>query len=93
MQKTLSIVLLALSLSGCKYPNVELKYLFPEEGTARVFKSPDNEGGEWEDTGKDVPILELQDHFCMSAEDLQKFTRYYQRKCSPVTSEDTSLSL
>lgn len=84
MPKTWLIVLASLSLSACKYPDVELKYLFPEEGVAHVFKSPDQEGGEWEDTGREIPIIELEDHFCLSAEDLQKFTRYYQRKCSPV---------
>lgn len=58
--------------------------MIPEEGICRVFQSPDEEGGQWEDTGVEKSIDELENHFAISAQDLQKFTRYYQRKCQPI---------
>lgn len=81
MQKILLILL--LSLSACKYPDVELKFLIPEDGVARIFQSPKGDGTEWEDTGREIPIDTMSDHYCLSAEDFQKFVRYYQRlSCS-----------
>ena len=80
--KLLVLCLSLLIFAGCKYPDVELCFKFDDEGNCRVFASPDNEGGEWEDTGNEKRMRDYD--ISISVEDFQKFTRYYQRKCQPI---------
>lgn len=75
------ILLIALlSLSGCKFPDIELKFVDIKNDNVRVFV-PNEDGSEFQDTGVDLPIESLQDHFCLSSEDFVRWRRYYQRQC------------
>jgi hypothetical protein len=76
----LILLIALLTVSSCKFPDVELNFLTPEEGTARVFiRSEDNT--EFIDSGREIPIIEMRDYICLSPGDFQKWTRYYQRQC------------